>query len=111
MANRIEQLAYGLPMTLTEQVDYIPGQIASKTLVQTEATGMSLFAIPAGESTGPHKSSGDALAQILQGKAKITISNKPFELEAGQSIVIPTGCPHALYAITSFKMLLTVIFE
>ena len=111
MSQFIKHLPYGEAVALVGQVDYLPGQVVSKTLVQNPAVGVTLFAIPGGEGISTHKSPGDAMVQILQGKAKITIDDKVHELDAGQCIVMPAGHPHALYAISSFKMLLTVIFQ
>lgn len=111
MTQFIRHLPYAEPMNLLEQVDYLPGQAVSKTLAQNDALDVTLFAVPAGEGIGARKSPGDAMVQVLQGKAIITIDGKPYEVDAGQSIVMPAGIPHALYAITSFKMLLTVIFQ
>ncbi|MCG4581120.1 cupin domain-containing protein, partial [Clostridium cochlearium] len=34
-----------------------------------------------------------------------------FNVKKGETIVMPSGIPHALYATEKFKMLLIVIFE
>ena len=41
---------------------------------------------------------------------KYTIDGKEYFCSAGESIVMPAGKPHAVYAVEGFKMLLTVIF-
>jgi len=46
---------------------------------------------------------------VLDGEAEIRISGKPFMLKAGDAIIMPANDPHALKAITKFKMLLTMI--
>ena len=51
----------------------------------------------------------DALVHILDGSAEIKISGKVFSLETGDAIVMPANEPHALKALTPFKMLLTMI--
>ena len=38
-----------------------------------------------------HSSNGDALGQILEGKANITVDNTEFEVKAGGSLVMPDG--------------------
>ncbi|MCK9479931.1 MAG: cupin domain-containing protein, partial [Firmicutes bacterium] len=51
----------------------------------------------------------DAIVQILDGEAEITINGKSFYLSKGQSIIMPANIPHSLKAIERFKMLLTMI--
>jgi quercetin dioxygenase-like cupin family protein len=68
-----------------------------------------LFAFDKDQQLSEHSAPFDALIQILDGKAKITIDGKPYELKAGQSIIMPANIPHAVYAVEKFKMLLTMI--
>ena len=56
-----------------------------------------------------HTALGDALVYIFEGKASITINNKEYILNAGESVVMPCGVPHSIKAVTKFKMLLTVV--
>ena len=57
-----------------------------------------------------HRAGGDAFVTILEGRANITIDDDVYTLEAGQSIVMPLGHPHALQAPEEFKMLLVVVY-
>ena len=97
-------------VTLKDQVAYQDGQIVSKTLVQNSALSITLFAFAKGEEISTHASGGDALVTCLDGVGRITIDGKPYEIKAGESIVMPAGHPHAVYAAERYKMLLTVIF-
>ena len=40
----------------------------------------------------------------------VTIDGEPYVLHEGESIVMPKGHPHAVYAQEQFKMLLVVVF-
>lgn len=95
---------------LTEQIDTLQGQIVSKTLCQNDAVSVTLFAFSQGEEISTHTSKGDALVYVLQGTAKITVGEEEFICSQGQSLVMTSGIPHAVYAQEDFKMLLTVIF-
>ena len=106
----LKNIDYAKPVDLAGQVDYAPGQVTSKTLVQNPWVGVTLFAMSAGEGISAHKSSGDAFVTALEGRGKITIDDKSFELAKGQSIVMPAGHPHAVSALDDFKMLLVVVF-
>jgi quercetin dioxygenase-like cupin family protein len=46
---------------------------------------------------------------MIEGKAEITISGRPFRLEGGEAILLPANQPHAVTALSPFKMLLTMI--
>ena len=97
-------------LTLRDQVDYRPGQVVIKTLEQNDAVSLTLFSFDKGEEISTHASGGDALVTCLDGVGRITIDGKPYEIKAGESIVMPAGHPHAVYAAERYKMLLTVIF-
>jgi quercetin dioxygenase-like cupin family protein len=71
---------------------------------QNRAVSMTLFAFDKGEEISSHESKGDAMVQVLDGKAKITIGEGEYVLSAGETIVMPAGVPHALEAVEPFKM-------
>ena len=70
----------------------------------------ALFAFAKGEGISTHESKGDALVVVLDGKGRLTIDGKDYELAKGDSIVMPANHPHAVYGIEAFKMLLVVTF-
>jgi quercetin dioxygenase-like cupin family protein len=95
---------------LAEQVGYMPGQIVSKTLAQNKAVSLTLFAFDKGEEISNHESSGDAMVIVLDGTGEITIGEEKYLLGAGETIIMPAGKPHAVFAAERFKMFLIVIF-
>ena len=94
---------------LKQLVDYQEGTVVSRTLIDKKTGTVSLFAFSEGQGLSEHKAPFDALVQILDGEAQITVSGKPFTLRSGEMIVMPAHEPHALKAISNFKMLLTMI--
>lgn len=90
-------------------VEYQEGQVVSRTVCQTGAVTMTLFAFWQGEGISAHTVPGDALVQVLDGSAVVTVSGREYEVAAGESIVMPAGSPHGLTARTRFKMLLTLV--
>lgn len=92
------------------EVNYQEGQVVSKTLAQNASVSVTLFAFDKDEEISSHKSGGDALITCLEGVGRITIDEDIYELTEGESIVMPAGHPHAVYAKEKFKMLLVVIF-
>jgi len=95
---------------MDKQVEYLPGQIVSKTLAQNDAVSLTVFAFDKGEEISSHESDGDAMVTVLDGTGEITIGSKKYSLRCGESIVMPAKKPHAVFAPQPFKMILTVVF-
>ena len=85
------------------------GAIVSRTLCKTGGGNQSLFAFAAGQGLSEHTAPFDALVQVLQGQALVTIDGMELELSAGQLVLMPANVPHALKAEQSFVMLLTML--
>ncbi|MBM7540283.1 cupin domain-containing protein [Amphibacillus cookii] len=107
----INKIPHNQTIVLAEQIEYVPNKKVSKALVQRKDLTLTLFAIDGGQQIARHTSNGDALVQILEGEALITIDQTAYNVKAGESIVLPAEIPHALEAITAYKMLLTVVKE
>ena len=83
--------------------------IASRVLAKTPGGNVTLFAFDAGQELSEHTAPYDALVQVLEGDAAITIAGRGHRLQAGDMIVMPAHQPHAVKAVSRLKMLLTMI--
>lgn len=110
MAGYIKNIPKEEVFSLTEQVEYLPGQVVSRTISQNDAQSLTIFAFDKGEEISTHSSHGDAMITVLDGEGKITIDGRPFILHKGETILMPAGKPHAVFAQEKFKMLLVVVF-
>ena len=90
-------------------VDYQDGAVVSRTLIKKQTGTVTLFAFDAGEELSEHTAPFDALVQILEGEAQITISGNPMRLGAGQMVIMPADKPHAVKAVARFKMMLVMV--
>ena len=97
-------------LILKDQVDYLDGQVVSKTLVQNHLVSMTLFSFEKGEEISTHASGGDAMVTVLEGKGRFTVADEVFFLEEGETLIMPKGIPHAVYGEERFKMQLVVSF-
>lgn len=97
-------------LELKDQVDYLDGQVVSKTLVQNNLVSMTLFSFDKGEEISTHVSGGDAMVTVLEGKGRFTVADEVFFLEEGETLIMPKGIPHAVYGEERFKMQLVVSF-
>ena len=96
-------------MNVKDWVAYQKGAVVSKTLVEKETGTVTLFAFDQGQALSEHTAPFDALVQVTDGEAEIRIAGEPHRVAAGEMIVMPAHCPHALKALTAFKMMLTMI--
>lgn len=94
---------------LKNLLEYQPKSVISRVLLKKSAGNITLFAFDQNEGLSEHTAPYDAFVLILDGSAEITISSKPYVLNANDSITMPANQPHALKAITPFKMLLVMI--
>jgi len=94
---------------LTDLADYQKGSIVSRTIVEKKTGTVTFFAFDEGQGLSEHTAPFDALVYLLDGEAEVVISGKPFLLKGGEMLVMPANAPHALKAITRFKMVLTMI--
>lgn len=99
----------GQVFTLGNLLTYQAGAVVSRTLIQKDTGTVMLFAFDARQGLSEHTAPFDALVQILDGSVRITIAGKPLRLQAGDCVILPAQKPHALQAVTRFKMLLTMI--
>lgn len=105
----IKNFEQGKVVSLKEQIQVESGTIASKTLVNSDAMTMTLFAFDAGQNVSTHSAAGDAFVVCLEGTAEIELSGEKLTIHAGESLIMPANTPHALKAIEPYKMLLTVV--
>ena len=94
---------------LNEMVAYQDGAVVSRQILKREKGNITLFAFDEGQGLSEHTAPFDAVVQILEGEAEITISGKPIRARAGEMVIMPANEPHGLKAIAKFKMLLTMI--
>lgn len=94
---------------LDDLVEYQEGSVVSRTVIDRKTGSVTLFAFDAGQGLSVHTVPYDALVYLLDGEAKIVISGKEFRLKEGETIMMPANEPHALKAISRFKMLLVMI--
>jgi len=92
-------------------VTYQQGSVVSRMMVYKKSGTITLFAFDAGEGLSEHTAPFDAIANIIDGEAEITIAGKEYHLIKGQMIIMPANKPHALHAKQQFKMMLVMIHE
>ena len=99
----------GRGLNLAGAAEYSADAIVSKTLLNKPVGTITLFAFDQGQGLSEHTSPYDAVVQVLDGRASLTIGGEQQEVGAGEIIVMPANVPHSVDAEEKFKMLLTMI--
>jgi quercetin dioxygenase-like cupin family protein len=94
---------------LVDLIAYQGGSIVSREIMSRQAGTVTVFAFDAGQGLSEHTAPFDAMVSVLDGEVEITISGNKHALKTGDMIVMPANQPHALKALTKFKMLLVMI--
>ena len=100
---------FNKPFAIKNTINYAEGAIVSKTIIKKPAGTITLFAFVVGEELREHATPYDALIQVYDGEAQITIGGIPHTVSKSQSIIMPANIPHAVKAKERFKMMLTMI--
>jgi quercetin dioxygenase-like cupin family protein len=96
-------------LQLIDLVDYQKGSVVSREIITQKTGTVTIFAFDEGQGLSEHKAPFDATVYCLAGKVEVTISGNPILLKKGEMVIMPANQPHALKAITPFKMLLIMI--
>jgi len=96
-------------LSFTGSIEYQDGAVVSRTILKHDSGSVTLFAFDAGQGLSEHTTPHEALVQIVEGEAEITISGRTHRVKQGEMIRMPAGEPHAVRAATRFKMILTMI--
>lgn len=105
----MKNIEFSRVLRLRDLVSYQEGQVISRTIARLPEVGITLFALDRGEGISTHTTAGEAMVQVLEGRAEITIGGERLSVGEGETVIMPAGVPHALEAGEAFKMILTVV--
>jgi len=94
---------------LKDTATYQEHSVVSREIIQKPSGTMTVFAFDEGEGLSEHTAPFDAAVYMLEGEAEIRIEGTPYSVREGEMIIMPANKPHALKAITRYKMLLVMI--
>jgi quercetin dioxygenase-like cupin family protein len=94
---------------LIDLVDYQAGSIVSRTIIDKATGTLTLFSFDKGQGLSEHTAPFDAMVYVIDGEAEVTIAGKPLLVKKGEMVIMPANQPHALRAVSRFKMMLVMI--
>jgi quercetin dioxygenase-like cupin family protein len=96
-------------VNLHNALQYQPKSVISRVMLKNAGGTITLFAFDEGEGLSEHKTPYDAFVNVVEGEVRIRIADQEHHLKPGDSLILPADVPHAVDAVTQFKMLLTMI--
>ncbi|MBN2264872.1 MAG: cupin domain-containing protein [Candidatus Aminicenantes bacterium] len=96
-------------VALAGLASYQDGAVVSREIISERTGTVTVFAFDAGEQLSEHTAPFDAIVIGLDGEGDITIGGRGNRVRPGEMIIMPADVPHALRAVTRFKMLLVMI--
>jgi quercetin dioxygenase-like cupin family protein len=97
------------PGTIADLVSVQPGAVVSRTVMKGPSGSVTLFAFGAGEGLSEHATPHEALAVALDGEAEVSIADESHVVSAGQALRLPATVPHAVRALSDFRMVLVML--
>lgn len=104
-----DRMPRGRPTPLAGMIRTAPGAVVSRTLVESSAGTVTLFAFDAGEGLSEHAAPYDAFVHLLEGELDLTLGGAPVKVSAGEAVLMPANVPHALRFPRESKMLLVMV--
>lgn len=99
----------GMALKAKDLVAYDKGAVVSRTIIEKKTGTVTIFSFDKGQGLSEHTAPFDAMVEILDGEAEITIAGRPNKVKAGEFIIMPANKSHALRAVKKFKMALIMI--
>ena len=94
---------------LSDLVKYQENAVVSSEIIKKDTGIITVFAFDKGQGLSEHTTPFDALVNLIDGQAEVTISGNLFTVKKGEMIIMPANKPHSLKAVEKFKMLLVMI--
>lgn len=99
----------GKVLNLKDLVGYQSGSVASRMIIKNSSGSITIFSFDENEGLSEHTAPFDAVVTILDGECEVWVAGETSIMKEGDTIIFPADVPHALSAITKFKMALTMI--
>ncbi|HCE45393.1 MAG TPA: cupin domain-containing protein [Lentisphaeria bacterium] len=109
MKNMRKLLETSKSFELKSLIQYSKDSIVSRTISDSKAGTLTVFAFDKDQGLSEHSAPFDAIVQVLDGAGEFIIGGNPVKAPAGHLVIMPANVPHAVRAVKKFKMLLTMI--
>jgi quercetin dioxygenase-like cupin family protein len=95
-------------LALRHDLEHTSGGRAAKTLAKTEGLRVTLVLIKAGFGLNPEAAAGGASLEVLSGRLRVHAGGEPWEVGAGELIVLADNLREPITALEETAFMLTV---
>lgn len=95
--------------SLKDSISVAEGGVVSKQFTKNKGGNITFFAFDKGQGLSEHTAPFEAVVQIIEGKAEVSIDGKKHDVHEGEIVIMPANIPHALHAAEAFKMCLIML--
>lgn len=88
---------------LLDSISYQNSSIVSKQILKKPNGNITLFSFDKDESLTEHTSPFEAVVYMVDGEMEIKIGGNPYNVKAGEILVMPADIPHGLKATVKSK--------
>ena len=97
------------PAKLADLIEIKPGRVVSMSLSKSECCQMMIMAVSQGEEVTEEEYPGDTFYLVLEGTMPLYRDGKRYNMNAGDTAVVPRGVGHAIGGAGDFKMLQIIL--
>ena len=90
---------------LFDQLPVCPHQVISLTALEHPAESVALFAFDTGEGISTDIQHHDILYIAWKGRVQLHVNKQPLTLAAGECVLVPAHCAHAMEALSPLSLL------
>jgi quercetin dioxygenase-like cupin family protein len=94
--------------SLRHDLEHTSGGRAAKTLAKTEGLRVTLVLIKKGSEVNPEATAGGASIEVLAGRLRVRAGGEPWDVGAGELMVLPDNLRERITALEETAFLLTV---
>ncbi len=94
---------------LTDAIGNTENGIISKKILSGASGNVTLFSFDKEQSLTEHSTPHAVFLLALEGEADFSLGKESFTFSKGEFLILEPGEPHALHAITEFKMLMALM--
>lgn len=96
-------------ISINSSVSIQKGAVVSKEIFNKSSGTITLFAFDAGQGLSEHSAPFDAIIEVTDGSATVTLDGVAHDLYKGDLLVMPANSKHAIKAKAELKMLLIMM--
>jgi len=104
-----ESAPYQFTPSLADAVEIPAEGILSRPLMTDSHLRATLFGLSAGQELTEHTTTMEAMIQVLEGEAEITLGQDTHHARGGAWIQMRPNLPHSIKALTAVKFFLVVL--